>query len=519
MVGSQFILVLQPGSASGKDAYIEDYPNYSDLNFGSSVSLVAVAWTAQGIPYVTRSLIEFDLSAIPPNSTILSAQLSLYGEGQHSALSGSNEGLIERVTAPWDESTVTWNNQPPVTTQNSVLLPASSSVAQDYTDIDVTDLINDMITGNNFGMLIRLNNESYYRALDFCSSDHADSTKRPKLVITCAFPDTAFITASGPVSFCNGSSVLLSANSGNGLSYQWKKNGNSIAGATGITYYATTGGNYAVTATNSAGCSALSSPVPVVVNPLPSATITPGGPTTFCSGESVLLSAPVGSNRLHQWKKNGIDISGAVASSYNVNSGGVYKVRVTNTLTGCVKTSSNGISVTVNSLPLSTVTPQGPTTFCAGGSVVLAANTGTGLTYKWKKAAAYIPGATLSNYTATTGGNYKVEVTKSNGCSKTSAAVTVTVPCREGETIFLQDKFDFAVYPNPSSGEFNINFSNKLSPPVQIEMTDEIGKVVIRFEANDETVVINEPNLAKGIYCLSARNKDEIAIKKISVVK
>jgi len=153
MVGNQFTVVLQPGSATGKDAFVDDYSTFSDLNFGSSVNLLAWAWTAGGIPYVTRSFLEFNLSAIPPNSIILSAQLSLYGEGQHSTLSGSNEGLIERVIAPWDESTVTWNNQPPSTTQNSVLLPASTSVAQDYTDIDVTNLINDMLPGNNFGWI------------------------------------------------------------------------------------------------------------------------------------------------------------------------------------------------------------------------------------------------------------------------------------------------------------------------------------------------------------------------------
>jgi len=313
--------------------------------------------------------------------------------------------------------------------------------------------------------------------------------------------------------------VLLSANSGNGLSYQWKKNGNSIAGATGITYFAASGGNYTVTVTNSAGCSAVSSPVSVAVNSLPSAAIAPGGPTTFCSGESVLLNAPAGSNRLYQWKKNGIDIPGAVASSYNVNSGGVYKVRVTNMLTGCVKTSSNGISVTVNSLPSSSITPQGPTTFCAGGSVVLAANTGTGLTYKWKKGGNYISGATLSNYTATTGGNYKVQVTNSNGCSKTSGNVAVTVPCKEGEIVSSLNNLDFTVYPNPNSGEFTIKFLHHPASSIQIELTDEIGKVVKKIETENETVVIKESNLAKGIYCLTARNMDEMVIKKMNVVE
>ncbi|MFN3876216.1 MAG: fibronectin type III domain-containing protein, partial [Flavobacteriales bacterium] len=41
-----------------------------------------------------------------------------------------------------------------------------------------------------------------------------------------------------------------------------------------------------------------------------------------------------------------------------------------------------------------TITAGGPTTFCAGGSVVLSANTGTGLTYQWRRNGAKISGAT-----------------------------------------------------------------------------------------------------------------------------
>ncbi|MEP7170007.1 MAG: T9SS type A sorting domain-containing protein [Bacteroidota bacterium] len=75
------------------------------------------------------------------------------------------------------------------------------------------------------------------------------------------------------------------------------------------------------------------------------------------------------------------------------------------------------------------------------------------------------------------------------------------------------------MFPNPNPGEFTIKFSNKPSATLEIELTDEIGKVVKRFETNDETVVVKESNLANGIYCLTARNKGEVAIKKINIVK
>ncbi|MEO5571571.1 MAG: SBBP repeat-containing protein [Bacteroidia bacterium] len=223
----------------------------------------------------------------------------------------------------------------------------------------------------------------------------------------------------------------------------------------------------------------------------PSATLTPSGPITFCSGGSVVLNAPVASNRSYQWKKGANLISGATLQSYTATTGGNYKVTVANTVTGCSKTTQGATTVTVNALPAATITPQGPTTFCAGGSVLLKGNNGTGFTYQWKKGGTNIPGATLKNYTAITAGVYKVKVTNSSGCSKLSSGITVSVPCKEGEIISEEKgSFDVIVYPNPNSGEFTIKFSNKPSAPVQIEMKDELGKVVKRFETNDETILI-----------------------------
>jgi len=354
--------------------------------------------------------------------------------------------------------------------------------------------------------------EGYYKytVANSCVISYSDST----LVTTAP---SATITAGGSTTICSGSIVQLNANTIINGAYQWKNNGNNISGATGQSYNASSAGSYTVVITNACG-TATSSAVAVTVNPLPSATITPAGPTTFCSGGSVVLNAPVAPNRSYQWKKAANLISGATLSSYTATAGGKYKVIVTNTVTGCSKTTSSATVVTANALPSATITPQGPTTFCAGGSVVLAANTGTGLTYKWKKGASYIPGATLENYTATTGGNYKVEVTNANGCSKTSANVTVTVPCREGE-IISENNFNVNIFPNPNHGEFTIRFSNKPSAPVQIQLTDAIGNVVKKLETMDESLIVKESNLAEGIYFLSLKNKNGVLLKKISIAK
>lgn len=78
------------------------------------------------------------------------------------------------------------------------------------------------------------------------------------------------------------------------------------------------------------------------------------------------------------------------------------------------------------SMLTATITPNGPTTFCVGGNVVLNANTGQGFTYQWYNGTTPIGGQTNASYTASISGSYKVEVT-ANNCSVTSTPLIVTV--------------------------------------------------------------------------------------------
>ncbi|MBK6829943.1 MAG: T9SS type A sorting domain-containing protein [Flavobacteriales bacterium] len=161
------------------------------------------------------------------------------------------------------------------------------------------------------------------------------------------------------------------------------------------------------------------------------ATITAGGPTSFCTGGSVVLSANTGTGYTHVWKKNGTTISGATASTYTANSAGGYTVVVT--VSGCAATSAS-VVVTVSAAPAASIAAAGPTTFCPGGSVVLTTNTGTGYTYVWKRNGTTISGATSNTYTATQAGGHTVTIT-SGGCSTTSSSTTVTLSASPSATI------------------------------------------------------------------------------------
>lgn len=68
----------------------------------------------------------------------------------------------------------------------------------------------------------------------------------------------ATITPLGSLDICNVGSVVLQANGGTGLSYQWRKETADIANATNQTYTAAAQAVYRVVVTNSSGCSKIS---------------------------------------------------------------------------------------------------------------------------------------------------------------------------------------------------------------------------------------------------------------------
>jgi hypothetical protein len=240
-----------------------------------------------------------------------------------------------------------------------------------------------------------------YKVRVVSSNNAVTGTANTDAITINALPPVPTITAGGATTFCQGGNVTLTSSSA--TSNLWS------TGATTQSITVSSSGNYTVTVKNASGCTNTSAATAVTVNPLPTATITAGGPTTFCQGGSVTLTASAASSYL--WS------TGATTQSITVITAGNYSVTVTNA-NGCSKTSA-ATTVTVNPLPTATITAGGPTTFCQGGSVTLTANTSS--SYLWST------GATTQSITVNASGSYTVTVTNASGCSKTSAATAVTV--------------------------------------------------------------------------------------------
>ena len=219
-ISQDHVITFRPDHVQGIDAMIRtDYP---DQNFGSEKDFMANAWTA-GDFFVQRSLLKFDLSAIPADAQIKDAKLSLWCNiytHHYQIDSGDNVSYLQRITSAWQENTVTWNTQPSVTSNDQVQLARSISNTQDYLDIDVTTLTKEMFANQNlnYGFMLRLVTEELYRCIVFASSDCLDPAIWPQLVVTydqCSLPKAGFSYKS------NYKQVQFNDSSSNATSWLW----------------------------------------------------------------------------------------------------------------------------------------------------------------------------------------------------------------------------------------------------------------------------------------------------------
>ncbi|MCK6648124.1 MAG: hypothetical protein L6Q66_00565, partial [Bacteroidia bacterium] len=215
----------------------------------------------------------------------------------------------------------------------------------------------------------------------------------------------------GTTTICANASTTLTAVGGNASSqwYTGSCGGTLIGTGSSITVNPSTTTTYYVS-NMSCGTPTSCAQTTVTVNPLPAAPlIATSGPTTFCTGGSVILTSSSATG--NTWS------TGATTQSITVSAAGTYTV---NYASGGCNSPNASATVTVNPLPSTpTVSASGPTTFCTGGSVTLTSSSATGNTWS--------TGATTQSITVNSSGTYTVNVTNGNGCVSANGSSTVTV--------------------------------------------------------------------------------------------
>lgn len=237
----------------------------------------------------------------------------------------------------------------------------------------------------------------------------------------------------------NNLTLSATANGNPAPTYQWRKDGVSIAGATLASFTVTNvqlgdAGSYTVVASNSSGV-ATSQIATLTVNPVPvaptitlqpvSQIATTGNPVTFTA------SATGSPSPTFQWQKGGININGATVSSLTIGSvqtsdAGTYTFVATNAVN---TVTSNGAVLTVNSAPAFTTQPASQTALLGNSVTFTAGASGNpSPTLQWQKNGVAIAGATGSSYlipnvVVADQGSYTVVATNSVAATTSAAAV------------------------------------------------------------------------------------------------
>lgn len=235
-------------------------------------------------------------------------------------------------------------------------------------------------------------------------------------------PANTQITASGPLQFCLGDSVTLSALDTPTYRYQWFRDGLPLANDTLSQIQTPLPGQYQVQITTSDNCSSTSTSLLVQVNPLPTVSLVPNGALNLCTGDSLLLQGNSTATSF-SWLLDGATIPAANTAQFIASTAGIYQVVVTNA-NGCSDTSEAAI-ISIAALPVASIGHNTPLNACVGDTVELfILNPLPHLTYQWERNGIAL-GLSSTTLTTTQSGTYMVLVTDSNGCSARSNALTV----------------------------------------------------------------------------------------------
>jgi len=429
---------------------------------------------------------------------------------------------------------------------------------------------------------------------DYLAPDYRPAGASPALS-NVSFSDSYFApyvltapAATATYAYCVGNTatqLTATATAGNSLMWYTVASGGS-GSTTAPTPSTVTAGtfNYYVAQVNGDGFEGPRTQITVTINALPSApSITPNGPTSFCTGGSVDLTSS--SAAAYDWTPGG-----ATTQTISVSTSGSYTVTIADA-NGCEATSS-AITVDVSNAPVPTIQISGNVDLCDGESVTLTSSAAD--TYVWTTG-----GATTQSITVSTAGTYYVTTTNADACDGVgqSASVVVTVspqpvaavgmPNVNGNTVTfvnnstngttyswdfgdfnsssaqnpvhvypnsgpytvtltvtngncsddttfvvnavlgveeLQSIAGMSIYPNPTSSNAVLAIELTNASEVEVVLLNANGQIVQSvanqyFEAGKQELTIDCTELSSGLYYAAVRNENGTQLMKLSVVK
>jgi hypothetical protein len=151
------------------DAWIDQ--NSSNDNKGSDSIILVMSKDGNNM----RTLVQFNLPAVPQGFVIASATLRMYAPSH----SGGRTLEAWQIGGSWTEMGVSWNNQPP-----TIGAPATAASAQGWVEWNVTGMVQSMMVSGNYGFLLRDAVEGQDNQQQFHAREKGENI--PQLIITFA---------------------------------------------------------------------------------------------------------------------------------------------------------------------------------------------------------------------------------------------------------------------------------------------------------------------------------------------
>ncbi|MDE3255476.1 MAG: gliding motility-associated C-terminal domain-containing protein [Bacteroidota bacterium] len=263
----------------------------------------------------------------------------------------------------------------------------------------------------------------------YVSQTNQVGCESPRALLSVTINTTPNAPGVNNITYCQGastSSLTATFIAGNSLLWYVQPVGGIPSAVAPIPSSSTIGSTtYYVSQKTAAGCESPRAAIQVTVVANPTVSIVAQGPTTFCDGDSVKLTATASANVSYQWLVNSTLMPGSLNQAFMyVKNTGLYTVQVMNA-SGCA-TQSNAIQVNVRTLP-KIIAASGPLSFCSGDSVILSVPILTNVTYNWKFNSNNMINGFTNQIIVRQSGTYTVFLQDVFGCTSTSLPVNVTV--------------------------------------------------------------------------------------------
>lgn len=163
------------------------------------------------------------------------------------------------------------------------------------------------------------------------------------------------------------------------------------------------------------------------------------------------------------------------------------------------------------------------TTSVTGGDLSVKNATDEGFaatSYAWSFGDGFTSGDKEPLHTYAAAGTYEVQLIAVNACGRDTMTSTITVTA-VGINNTLNAK-NVAVYPNPNSGKFNVDFQLDLRDEVTVRIVNLNGQTVYMKNIGStsaENLSIDLSDFAVGVYTLKVEGVNTQITKKISVIK